>query len=126
MEGNMKIFGREPSFWVTIIGAVLAFLVTYNLNGLTDVQAAAIMGVLVAAVGALNGWITRPRKPGVFNGLLAAVVGLLAAYGLKMGADQVAALDAMLLAIGGLWAIRPQVTPAADPAPTTPTDGVIR
>ncbi len=122
----MKIFGREPSFWVTIIGAVLAFLVTYNLDGLSNVQAAGIMGVLVALVGALNAWMTLPRGPGIFNGLLAAVVGLLVTYGFDISHEQVAALDAMLLAIGGLWAIRPQVTPVTDAVPISPAEGKIR
>lgn len=122
----MKIFGREPSFWVTIIGAVLAFAVTYNLNGLSELQAAAIMGVLMAIVGAINSWLTLPRGPGLFNGLLAAVVGLLVAYGFDLGQERVLALQAILLALGGFWATRPAVTPVKDAVPISPDAGKIR
>jgi hypothetical protein len=122
----MKIFGREPSFWVTIIGAILAFVVTYNIDGLSEVQAAAIMGVLTALVGAINSWATLPRGPGLFNGLLAAAVGLMVAYGFDLGPDRVAALQAVLLAVGGLWATRPAVTPAKDAVPISPEAGKIR
>lgn len=122
----MKFFGREPSFWVTIIGAILAFLVTYNLPGLTELQAAAVMGALNALVGAINAWLVKPRGPAIFNGLLAAVVGVLAAYGWDVGPDRIIALQAILLAVGGLWATRPQVTPAADPEPTVVLSGKIK
>lgn len=122
----MKIFGRDPSLWIPLIGAVLAFLVTLQFDGLTDIQAAAIMGLLTAAVGALNGFAVRPFNPAFANGLIAAVVGVLAAYGLNLDPDSVAAFQAMLVAAGGLWAVRDQVTPKADPAPIAPSDGVIR
>ena len=122
----MKIFGRDPSIWIPLIGSALAFLVTLNIDGLTDLQAAAIMGVLTAAVGALNGFFVRPFNPAFANGLVAAVVGVLAAYGLNLNPESVTAFQAMLVAAGGLWAVRMQVTPKADPVPIAPSEGVIK
>lgn len=125
----MKIFGREPTLYVTIIGAVLAWLVTLQIDGLTEAQAAAIMGALTALVGAVNGLMVRPFKPAFANGLVAAVVGVLVAYGVDapwMTSEAVISLQAVLVAIGGLWAVRQQVTPKIDPVPTAPSEGVVK
>lgn len=113
----MKIFGREPSVYISIIGAVLSYLVMRNIDGLSDVQAAAIMGALTALVGAINGAMVRPFSPAFANGAIAAVAGLLVAYGMKVSPDEVTALQAVAVAVGGLWAVRPAVTPKADPLP---------
>lgn len=107
----MKLFGREPTVWITLVGSVLSFLVTFNLDGLTDVQAAAIMAVLGALVAAVNAVFVRPIAPAVFNAAVTAVAGLLVAYGFAVGPDQVAALQAIVLAGIGLVGVRPQVSP---------------
>lgn len=122
----MKIFGRDPTLWLTLIGAVLSYLVMLQINGLSDLQAAAIMGALTAAVGVLNGVMVRPFNPALFNGLVAAVVGVLVAYGANISPEQVTGLQAIIMAAGGLWAVRQQVTPKADPVATAPSQGVIK
>lgn len=122
----MKIFGREPTQYVTLIGAALAYLVTLQFDGLSDVQAAAIMGVLTAIVGLLNASLVRPIAPAIGNGLIAAGAGLLVAYGFEVTPEQVNGIQAIAVAALGLLAVRNQVTPAADPAPTAPIEGPIR
>lgn len=122
----MKIFGREPTLYVTLIGAVLSYLVMLGINGLSDLQAAAIMGVLTTIVGVLNGVLVRPFNPALFNGLIAALAGVVVAYGFNMTPDQVAGMQAIVVAAGALWATRYQVTPKADPAPTAPEVGPVR
>lgn len=52
------------------------------------------------------------REPAIFFSLLAAVLGLLAAFGLHISAEQVAALNAILAAVMG-FIIRGRVTPTA-------------
>lgn len=124
-----KIFGREPTLYITVIGAVLAYLVTLQIDGLTEVQAAAIMGALTALVGAINGLMVKPFKPAFANGLVAAVVGVLVAYGVKaswLTPEAVNSFQAVLVAVGGLWAVRSQVTPKADPVPISPSEGVTK
>lgn len=122
----MKIFGRDPSLYVTLIGAVLAYAVTWQFDGLTDVQAAAIMGALTALVGVLNGVMVKPFNPALFNGLIAAVAGVVIAYGFNVTPEQITGLQAVAVAIGGLLAVRPQVTPKADPVPIAPSEGVVK
>lgn len=51
------------------------------------------------------------REPALFFALLAAALGLLAAFGLDISAEQVAALNAVLAAVMG-FVIRQKVTPA--------------
>jgi Na+-transporting methylmalonyl-CoA/oxaloacetate decarboxylase beta subunit len=122
----MKIFGRDPSLIVTLVGAVLSYLVMLQLDGLSDLQAAAIMGVLTALVGVLNGVMVRPFNPALFNGLIAAAAGVLVAYGFEVTPEQVNALQAIAVAALGLLAVRPQVTPKVDPVPTAPSEGVMK
>lgn len=108
----MKIFGREPTVYITFIGAVLAYLVTYNIDGLSTVQAAAVMSALSAIVALVNAIVVRPVTPAVVNGAVVALTGLVVAYGFNVTPEQVAALQAIGLAALGLFAVRPQVVPA--------------
>lgn len=50
------------------------------------------------------------REPAIFFALLAAVLGILAAFGLDLSAEQVAAMNAVLAAVMG-FVIRQKVTP---------------
>ena len=109
---RFTIFGREPSAIIGVIGAVLAFLVTYNIDGLSELQAAAIMGVLVTLVAVVNALFVRPIAPAVFSGLVAAGAGLAAAYGFTFTPEQIATFDAIVLAVLSLASTRPQVSPS--------------
>lgn len=122
----MKIFGREPTVYITIVGAVLSYLVMLGFSGLSDLQAAAIMGVLTALVATINGLLVKPFNPAFMNGLIAAVAGLLVAYSVQVSPEQINAVQAIALAVGGLWAVRDQVTPKSDAVPISPETGRIR
>jgi len=122
----MKIFGREPTLYVTLIGAVLSYVVTLQIDGLSDLQAAAIMGCLTSLVGVLNGFLVKPFNPALFNGLIAAAAGVVIAYGFDVSTAQVAGIQAIAVAAGGLWATRDQVTPNADPEPTVVLQGKVK
>ena len=122
----MKIFGREPTLYVTFIGAVLSYIVTLNIDGLSDLQAASIMGALTALTGVLNGFMVKPFNPAFLNGLIAAGAGVLIAYGFDVSNAQVAGIQAIAVAAGGLWAVRDQVTPNADPENLMPAAGKIK
>lgn len=106
----MKVFGREPALILQTVSAALALLVTFNFNGLSAEQAAAIVAVLSAAFAAATAAITRPIAPSAFTGLVAAAAALIAAYGYEVSTETVGAVNALALA-GLAFLTRGQVTP---------------
>lgn len=111
----MKIFGREPTLIIAFIGAVLTWLAGLNLDWINAGQAAAITTAITGVVIAVT---TRPIAPGLFVAAFGAVASLFAEYGTSWSEATVTSVGAIILAGFALLGIRPQVTPAADPAPT--------
>ena len=119
----MKIFGREPSLWLGLIGAVVTWVAGLGFDFLNTGQAvalvAAITGVTIAAT-------TRPVAPGLYVAAVGAIAALFAEYGLNWSEAAVTGLGGIILAGFALFGIRPQVTPAKDPQPIAPATGAIR
>lgn len=114
----MRIFGREPALILATVSASLSLLVSFGFDGLSAEQAAAIVAVLSAVFAAVTAAITRPIAPSAFTGLVAAVVVLLAAYGMDVSQETVGAVNAVILAVLGL-VTRGQVSPTTAPARPT-------
>lgn len=114
----IKIFGREPALWLALIGAVLTWLAGFNLEFLSTGQAVAITSALTGVVIAVA---TRPVAPGLFVAAVGALAAMFAEYGLDWSEAAVTGLSSIILAVFALFGVRPQVTPAADPAPTALT-----
>jgi hypothetical protein len=111
----IKIFGREPALWIALIGAVLLWAVSLGLDWLNAGQATAIITFITGLVIAFT---TRPIAPGLFVAVVSAGAAMFAEYGLHWSQAAVTGLGGIVLAAFALFGIRPQVTPAADPAPT--------
>ena len=120
---QVKVFGREPSLWLALIGALVTWGVSLGLDWLNAGQATAIVTAVTALVIALT---TRPIAPPLFVGAVAAGAALFGEYGLHWSDAAVTGLGAIILAGFALLGVRPQVTPNNDPAPTTPANGQIR
>lgn len=111
----LKIFGREPAVVLGLVGAVLTWLAGLNIPGLNAGQATAIVTALTALVMAVA---TRPVAPALFVAALAPLAAVFAQYNLHWSDASVTGLGAVILAGFAFFGVRPQVTPAADPAPT--------
>jgi hypothetical protein len=111
----IKIFGREPALWIALIGALLTWLAGFELDWLSTGQAVAITGALTGVIIALT---TRPWAPGLFVAAVSALAAMFAEYGLHWSEAAVTGLGGIILAAFALFGVRPQVTPASDPAPT--------
>lgn len=109
---QIKIFGREPSLWLALIGALVTWAVSLGLDWLNAGQATAIVTFLTAVVIALT---TRPVGPPLFVGAVAAGAAMFAEYNLAVSDAFVTGLGAIILAGFALLGVRPQVTPTADP-----------
>ena len=111
---QIKIFGREPALIMAAVGAVLAWIATLEFEWLNAGQSTAIITFLSAVVIALT---TRPWAPALYVGVVSAGAALAAAYGLHWSEAAVTGLGTIVLTGFALFGIRPQATPAADPAP---------
>jgi asparagine N-glycosylation enzyme membrane subunit Stt3 len=112
----MKLFGREPALWIGAIAAILGFLVTLSLPGLTAGHAANILAVVTAVGGLMTAWQTRPWSLGLFGGLIGSLAVLGAGYGLDVSAETVAAVQMSASALLALLT-RAQVSPKPDLVP---------
>lgn len=119
----MKIFGREPTLVLQAISALLAILVSVGIPGLSAEQAALIIAALSAVIGGVNAVLVRPIAPAAFTGLVAAAFSLFAGYGLDVSQGTVGAIQVAVVTVLALLT-RGQVTPKADPQPTTEDQGV--
>lgn len=104
------------------IAAVLNWLVGFNWPALTATQAGWIVAAISAAAAVVVALKTRPIAPTVFTGLISALAGLLAAYGLHFSQQSVATFSTMVLAILSL-VLHGQISPTAH-APYTGVLGV--
>lgn len=106
-----KIFGREPALIIAFVGAVLAYLATFEWNWLNAGQATAITAAFSGVIIAL---LTRPMAPALFVAALSAVAAVFAEYGLHWSDAAVTGLGAIILTGFALFGIRPQVEPVED------------
>jgi hypothetical protein len=121
----VKIFGREPTVIIQTIAAVLSLLVAFKIPNLTAEQAAQIIAVIYAVLGAVNAVLVRPVAPAAFIALVGAVASLTASYGLHFTQEQIGSVAVAITSVIVLLT-RSQVTPVADPRPpeqvvSTPT-----
>lgn len=121
--GQIKIFGREPALWIALIGALLTWLAGFEMDFLSTGQAVAITSALTGLIIAVT---TRPIAPGLFVAAVGALAAMFAEYGLHWSEAAVTGLGGIILAVFALFGVRPQVTPAADPAPTALNTGQVR
>jgi asparagine N-glycosylation enzyme membrane subunit Stt3 len=106
----MKLFGHEPALWVGVLASVLSFLVTLNIHGLTDQQAALFVTAVNAVAAVVVAIRTRPIAPAVFTGAVSSVAALAVGYGLHVAPATVGALNLVVLSVLAL-VTRGQVSP---------------
>lgn len=124
----MKIFGKEPAFWLGILQAVLAFFLTVDqLAGglhLTDERVGVIMATLFAVVGVWQAWLVRDTMLAAVTGLAKAMIALLAAYKFELTPDQIAGVLGILTLVVDGWFTRDRTSPLVNPSfsnsPTAP------
>jgi len=129
--GKGKILGREPTLWIAVTTAFVNFLVGFNLDYLSSVQAAWICTVINAIGAILVAMSTRPIAPNVYTYALSAVAGLLGAYGLDLSQGMVTSTQSFVLVLFALVS-RSQVSPVGDEDKTgvmgdkVTTEGLVR
>ena len=106
----MKILGREPTLWIAVLNAAVILIGTFGLRFLTGEQATLIVVAINAVFAALNAAAVRPVSPVAFTYAVGALIAVAASYGLHLGPETVAALNASVIPLLALLA-RGQVSP---------------
>lgn len=116
----MKLFGREPAFWVGFIEAALALLLSWNVFGLTANMIGGIMAVVVALAGVYTAYVTRDTMLGVLVGLTKAIIICMAAFNYQLTEQQTVSVIAFVTILAGGFQ-RTQTAPALHPSFADPT-----
>lgn len=115
------IFGRQPAFWLGVLQAILAFVLTLHQVAaqlhLTDERVGAIMAVLFCLLGVYEAWLVRDTAVAALTALAKAVIALLIAFRLEVSPDTAAALIGGVAILGGLF-VRSQTSPLVTPSLT--------
>lgn len=106
----MKIFGREPTLWLSLIYALITLVGTVGLRGLSGEQSGLWIAAISAAFLAINAYAVRPISPVAFTYAIAAVIALIGSYGYHLPDATVAAINAGVVPILALLS-RDQVSP---------------
>lgn len=110
----VKVFGREPAFYVGLVEAVLALLLSLNVLGLTTETVGAIVAVVVTGLGFYTAYVTKDTLLGVGVGLTKAVAALGVAYGLNLSENTTVAVIAVVTVLLGSYQ-RTQTSPTRLP-----------
>lgn len=111
---NVKIFGREPTLWISLIGAVVTWVASAGFDWLNAGQAVAVVALATASITAAT---TRPIEPALFVGIITAGGAMLAEYGTNLSQESIGALGTVVIAVFALFGVRPQVSPV-EPSPS--------
>lgn len=122
------IFGKQPAFWLGVLQAILAFVLTIHQMRdslhLTDERVGAIMAVLFAVLGAYEAWVVRDTMLAVLTALAKAVIALLLVYRFEVSPETAAAVLA-LVAIGAGAFVRDRTSPLVVPSFSSTEDSPV-
>ena len=103
---------REPAFWVGLIEAGLALILSFQILPITEAQMVLIMAVVTAGLGAYTAWRTKDTMLGVGVGFAKALLALGVGFGLTLTETQTGAIIAFVTVALGAFQ-RTQTAPLA-------------
>lgn len=109
---NFRLFLREPALLLDLAETLLVALVAFGLPVSGD-QQSYIVAALVAGVGLIKAFTTRPFAVAALTDFGRALLVVLASFGVGLSADQIAVLVTLLGTVTTV-VIRAQITPAND------------
>ncbi|MGW4476817.1 hypothetical protein ACWENQ_44800 [Nonomuraea sp. NPDC004354] len=108
-EGHMKIFGREPALWLSLIQTAVALAVGLGLS-LTGDQVGLINGAAAAVLALIAAFAVRPFPVPLLMGAIQALLALAVGFGLELTGEQVGLANAAAAALVG-FILRMHVEP---------------
>jgi drug/metabolite transporter (DMT)-like permease len=110
----MKIFGREPTAYLALIGAVVYIMTGLGFNWFTDNDAGVVLPFIAAVLGVINVITVRPWQVPAIKLVATTGFALLAQYGIHLN-DKITGGILLLIVTGLALPVRNQATPASDP-----------
>lgn len=107
----MKLFGREPTLYISVISSLILLVGTYGFKLLNPEQATFIVVAINAIAAAINAYTVRPISPTTFTYAVGSIVAVATSYGLNFTPEQVVAINATIVPVLALLS-RGQVSPA--------------
>jgi len=120
---RLRTLIREPALVIDFVENLLVMLVAFGL-GLQGDQQTYIVAAVVALLGLLKAFTTRPFAVAAVTDFGRAVLVVFASFGVGLNADQIAIAVVFLGSVTTL-VMTLRVTPARDPMPVTPASGVV-
>jgi hypothetical protein len=99
----MKLFGRDPAAWASVIEAALLCALAFGLFGLTSDQVALIMAAVSAGLGLVTAIYTKRAGLSAAIGFLKAAIALAAGYGLVLTENETTTLIGLATVVLGLF-----------------------
>lgn len=120
---RLRTLVREPALLIDCVETLLLMLVAFGL-GLSGDQQTYIVAAVVALLGLIKGVLTRPFAVSAVTDFGRALLAVFASFGVGLSPDQIA-LTVTFLGLVTTLVTTLRITPARDPAPITPSGGVI-
>lgn len=105
----MKILGREPALWLSLVSVGVQLVTAFGLD-LSTGQQASINALAAAVVGLLTAVAVHDGVAAAILGLLQAAIALAVGFGLRWSPDQQSVVLTFTAALIGMF-VRTQVTP---------------
>lgn len=122
------ILGKQPAFWLGVLQAILAFVLTLHSVAvqlhLTDERVGAIMAVLFGVLGVYEAWLVRDTMLAVLSALAKAVIALLIVYGFEVTPDTAAAALGLVAILAGVF-VRDRTSPLVVPSFSSTEDSPV-
>jgi predicted metal-binding membrane protein len=98
---KFKILGQEPAFYVSVVEAVLAMLLTF---GMLDQQTDAVLvATVAAALGFVTAYATHTKMLSSLIGLAKAILVLAVTLGLPLSDEMTGSIMALVLLVAGAY-----------------------
>lgn len=110
---RLKALVREPALLIDLGETLVLMVVAFGV-GLSGDQQTYIVAAIIALIGLLKGFLTKPFPPAAVTDFGRAALCLFASFGVGLTADQIT-LTVTALGLITSIVLRGQVTPSKDP-----------
>lgn len=110
---RLKALVREPALLIDLAETLVLMVVAFGV-GLSGDQQTYIVAAVIALLGLLKAFMTRPFSVAALTDFGRAALALMASFGVGLTADQIA-IAVTALGLITTIVLRAQVTPTSDP-----------
>lgn len=106
----MKIFNREPAILMALAASIISFIGAFVVH-LSDGQQTVLNAVVAAVFGLIAAWgLSKDRLVPAIMGVAQAVLNVTLAFGLHLSAERQSIIMGLVSTLVAALIVRPQVT----------------